>query len=141
MKCNRIGKLVGIKGTITKASEVRPELLQGLFTCQICNAQSALVEQQFVYTLPKFCPNKNCQNKVQFELQKEGSQYTDWQKIRVQELDSDLPCGATPRSIDVVLRNEQVEQSQPGDRVIIVGTLIVIPEVYSMLKPGEKFEM
>lgn len=41
----------------------------------------------------------------------------------------------------MVLRNEQVEQAQPGDRVVIVGTLIVIPEVYSMIKPGEKFEL
>lgn len=45
MKCSKIGKLVGIKGTVTKASEVRPELLQGLFSCALCGALTPLIEQ------------------------------------------------------------------------------------------------
>ena len=52
-----------------------------------------------------------------------------------------MPSGSVPRSIDVILRNQEVEKAQPGDRVLITGTLIVIPDVYSMLKPGEKNEM
>jgi DNA replication licensing factor MCM6 len=43
-----------------------------------------------------------------------------------------------PRSIDVVLRNEIVDQAKPGDRCVFVGSLIVVPEVISLLKPGEK---
>ena len=141
MKSNKIGRLIAIKGTVTKATEVRPELLVGSFTCQLCCAKSGPLDQQFVYTLPKSCINRSCTNKIRFDLVKEGSVYVDWQKIRIQELDSDLPAGATPRSIEVVLRNEIVEQAQPGDRATIVGTLIVVPEVFSMIKPGEKFEV
>lgn len=67
--------------------------------------------------------------------------FDDWQKIKLQESSSDLPSGAVPRTIDVILRNEQVEKAQPGDRVLVTGTLIVVPDVYSMLKPGEKNEL
>jgi len=49
-----------------------------------------------------------------------------------------LPSGAVPRSIDIILRNEQVEKAQPGDKVLLTGTLIVVPEVVSMYKPGER---
>eukprot|EP00826_Nyctotherus_ovalis_P007445 TRINITY_DN11868_c0_g1_i11.p1 TRINITY_DN11868_c0_g1~~TRINITY_DN11868_c0_g1_i11.p1 ORF type:complete len:521 (-),score=110.70 TRINITY_DN11868_c0_g1_i11:324-1886(-) len=43
-----------------------------------------------------------------------------------------------PRSIDVVLRNEVVDHAKPGDRCIFTGTLIVVPDIVSLLKPGEK---
>lgn len=72
---------------------------------------------------------------------KEGSVYVDWQKIKIQESSGDLPSGTVPRTIDVVLRNEQVEKAQPGDRVLITGTLIVVPDIFSRTKPGEKNEL
>ncbi|RLN66668.1 hypothetical protein BBP00_00002066 [Phytophthora kernoviae] len=34
-----------------------------------------------------------------------------------------------PRSIDVILRHENVEQAKAGDRVVFTGTLIVVPDV------------
>lgn len=43
-----------------------------------------------------------------------------------------------PRSIDVILRNELIEKGKPGDQVHIVGYLAVIPDVQSLLKPGER---
>lgn len=141
MKSSELGKLIAIKGTVTKSSEVRPELLFGQFLCEECNKPSQIIAQQFVYTEPKFCITPGCGNKSRFQLIKENSKYVDWQKIKIQELDSDLPAGSTPRSIDVILRNEQVEKAQPGDRAVIIGTLIVVPDVVSMIKPGEKYEL
>jgi len=46
-----------------------------------------------------------------------------------------------PRSIDVILRNEMVDKVKPGEKVLIVGMLAVVPDVYSLLKPGEKMEI
>lgn len=46
-----------------------------------------------------------------------------------------------PRSIDVVLRNEIVDIVKPGENVIFTGTLIAVPDIYSLLKPGEKTEV
>jgi len=96
------------------------------------------VEQQFKYTEPQVCTNRECGNRVKWELVVEESVFTDWQKIRVQENPSDIPAGSMPRSIDVVLRNEVVDHAKPGDRCIFTGTLIVVPDIVSLLKPGEK---
>ncbi len=46
-----------------------------------------------------------------------------------------------PRSIDVILRNEIVDKVKPGEKCLIVGMLAVIPDIYSLLKPGEKTEI
>lgn len=43
-----------------------------------------------------------------------------------------------PRSINIILRNYNVEKAQPGDMCKFVGYLCVVPEIVSMLKPGER---
>ena len=53
MKTDRIGRLICISGTVTRSSEVRPELLFGNFTCRKCGTGHASVEQQFQFTEPQ----------------------------------------------------------------------------------------
>jgi DNA replication licensing factor MCM6 len=43
-----------------------------------------------------------------------------------------------PRSIDVILRGDIVDEAKPGDRTIFTGTLVVVPDVVQLLKVGEK---
>ncbi len=63
MRTDRVGKLVSINGTVTRTSEVRPELLYGAFTCTACQGTVRDVEQQFKYTEPVMCRNPICQNR------------------------------------------------------------------------------
>ena len=64
--------------------------------------------------------------------------YIDWQKVRLQELSTDIPPGSMPRSIDVILRGDTVDMAKPGDRTVFSGTLIVVPDIVQLMKPGEK---
>ena len=50
LKTDRIGTLMSISGTVTRTSEVRPELLFGSFICEVCGGLVNDVEQQFKYT-------------------------------------------------------------------------------------------
>lgn len=50
LKTDRIGQLTTLTGTVTRTTEVRPELLYASFTCNECNAVINDVEQQFRYT-------------------------------------------------------------------------------------------
>lgn len=43
-----------------------------------------------------------------------------------------------PRSIDVILRGDTVDKAKPGDRAIFSGTLVVVPDIVQLMKPGEK---
>jgi len=66
----------------------------------------------------------------------EHSKFVDWQRVRVQENADEIPPGAMPRTIEVVLRNETVERAKPGDKCVFVGTLCVVPEVAQPGAPG-----
>lgn len=50
MRMDRIGQLNSISGTVTRTSEVRPELISGTFSCEMCQTTIRDVEQQFKYT-------------------------------------------------------------------------------------------
>jgi DNA replication licensing factor MCM6 len=50
LRTDKIGMLMSISGTVTRTSEVRPELLYGSFICEVCGGFVPEVEQQFKYT-------------------------------------------------------------------------------------------
>lgn len=106
----------------------------------MCNSTVKGVDQQFRYTEPKICSNPNCNNRYKWDLAHEESVFADWQKLRVQESPQDIPPGSMPRSIDVILRNELVEVSKPGDKCIFTGCLMVVPDIIALSKPGEKIQ-
>ncbi|KAG2823770.1 DNA replication licensing factor [Phytophthora cactorum] len=136
LRTRSIGELLSFSGTVTRTSEVRPELLFGAFTCGDCGGDTTGVEQQFRYSEPVKCQNPYCVNTFAWELNTEKSVFVDWQRVKVQENSDEIPAGSMPRSIDVILRHENVEQAKAGDRVVFTGTLIVVPDVSKFAKAG-----
>lgn len=133
----RIGQLMAINGTVTRTSEVRPELLHGCFRCEMCQTvQAQLTAQQFRFTEPSMCSRPACQNRTHWTLLTERSRFANWQRVRIQENSSEIPAGSMPRTLDVILRNELVERARPGDRCVFTGCLIVIPDVAALGLPG-----
>lgn len=65
LKVSSVGKLACFSGTVTRTSEVRPELYLGCFRCLECNTKVAGVEQQFKYTSPLICTNRTCGNRCE----------------------------------------------------------------------------
>ncbi|CAD7928102.1 unnamed protein product [Amoebophrya sp. A25] len=133
------GQLREISGTVTRTTETKPEILVGCFDCGLCGNEITNVTQEFKFTLPPVCPTLGCNNKRNFQLKPEadGTEYGDWQRIRVQESEHEIPAGSMPRTLDVILRGEQCETCKAGDKIAITGTLIVVPDVPSLMKPGE----
>lgn len=127
MRSDRIGRLMAISGTVTRTSEVRPELLYGTFLCGKCSTTHTNIEQQYQFTQPPRCKDEKCSSH-NFDLQLSTSTFVDWQRLRVQENADEIPAGSMPRCIDVICRNEVVEQAKAGDRVIFTGSVAVIPD-------------
>ena len=69
-----------MQGTVTRSSEVRPELYLATFTCLECQHEVANVQQQYKFTQPLICPNETCGNR--------------WARVQAQE-----PAGCTPLHI------------------------------------------
>ncbi|KAM0792804.1 hypothetical protein ACM66B_002572 [Microbotryomycetes sp. NB124-2] len=141
MRTDKIGKLACISGTVTRTSEVRPELIFGTFKCDLCSTIIRDVEQQFKYTEPTVCSNMTCSNRSVWSLIIEQSQFSDWQKVRIQENPNEIPTGSMPRSLDVILRGEVVERAKAGDKCNFTGTFVVVPDVAALGLPGVNAEM
>jgi DNA replication licensing factor MCM6 len=92
MRTHRIGQLMSISGTVTRTSEVRPELFYGHFLCKKCGTAHPGVEQQFQFTEPPICRSPQCTSK-DFQLVLDKSSFIDWQRVRVQENADEIPAG------------------------------------------------
>lgn len=136
----KIGTLLRISGQVVRTHPVHPELVSGTFKCLDCQTIIKDVDQQFKYTQPNVCRNPVCQNRQRFELDIDKSRFVDFQKVRIQETQAELPRGSIPRSVEIVLRAEAVEQAQAGDKCDFTGTLIVVPDVAQINMPGSRAE-
>lgn len=136
----RIGSLVRISGQVVRTHPVHPELVSGTFLCLDCQAVIKDVSQQFKYSPPTICRNPVCNNRSRFHLDTHKSKFIDFQKVRIQETQAELPRGSIPRSLEIILRAEAVETAQAGDRCDFTGTLIVVPDVSQLSTPGVRAE-
>eukprot|EP00371_Babesia_bovis_P003511 XP_001612158.1 MCM2/3/5 family protein [Babesia bovis T2Bo] len=137
LRCHMLGELLTISGQVTRTSDVRPELIRGTFKCKACGSFIRDIRQNFRYTVPNKCSSNSCMNTAEWELVMEHSIFCDWQKVRIQELAQESGMSSMPRSIDVILRHLTVDRLNAGDRVTISGSLIVLPDIPTLLKPGE----
>lgn len=140
LRTNQIGKLLSVSGTVTRTSEIRPELSLGTFICEACKSVVPNVEQTFKYTEPTECPNQQCGNRHGWRLDIGKSTFVDWQKVKLQESSHEIPTGSMPRTMDVILRGEMVDRAKAGERCIFTGTLIVVPDVSQLGLPGVRPE-
>lgn len=136
----KIGQLISISGTVTRTSEVRPELFVGTFRCEDCQSVIRGVEQQFKYTEPPMCTSPRCQNRANWKLLPDQSVFVNWQKVRIQENANEMPPGSMPRCLDIIVRNDMVERAKAGDKCTFTGCLIVVPDVSQLALPGSKLE-
>ncbi|KAL3267188.1 hypothetical protein HHI36_011325 [Cryptolaemus montrouzieri] len=141
LKTEKIGTLIRISGQVIRTHPVHPELISGTFVCLDCQTVIKNVEQQFKFTNPTICRNPVCMNRKRFMLDVDKSVFIDFQKVRIQETQAELPRGCIPRSVVVILRAENVETVQAGDRYDFTGTLIVVPDVGAMSLPGAKAQI
>lgn len=138
---SKIGTLIRISGQVVRTHPVHPELVLGTFICLDCQTEIRDVEQQFKFTNPTICRNPVCANRRKFMLETDKSTFIDFQKVRIQETQAELPRGCIPRSVEVILRAEIVETVQAGDRYDFTGTLIVVPDVGTLQFPGAKADL
>ena len=121
-----IGKLVSIEGLVTKATEVRPKVVEAVFECPYCHHVFSVEQSGRQFKEPVECDQESggCGRKAQhFKLLLEQCKFANAQKIQLQESPEELRGGELPQAIDVYLEDDITGVVTPGDRVIITGIL------------------
>ncbi len=137
LRTESVGRICSITGTVTRTSDVRPELLNAAFSCMECGTLVEDVEQQFQYTTPTLCPNPRCGSRKKWMPETTRSIFVDWQRLRVQENSDEIPPGSMPRSVEIIVRGEVVEKAKAGDKCIFTGFMAVVPDSGGLARAGE----
>jgi len=118
-------KFLSIRCVISKASEVRPAYDVAAFMCMRCGHITKVVQSKDTDLLQEpfvGCENDNCGKKGPFKIDNANSIKYDHQYLKIQEPIESLR-GKQPEFLNVTCSDELVGMINPGDKVIITGTL------------------
>ncbi|XP_033638328.1 DNA replication licensing factor mcm7-B-like [Asterias rubens] len=127
VKAEKIGKLVAVRGIVTRCTEVKPMMTVATYTCDQCGAETYQPIGSPTFMPLLMCPSQACQaNKSggRLYLQTRGSKFIKFQEIKIQEHSDQVPVGHIPRSMTIYSRGETTRCSQPGDHIGVTGIFL-----------------
>ncbi len=130
-----IGHITSVSGMVVRASEVKPLAKELIYVCPDQHPTKVIQIKGMDVKIPLICDNPNCKHR-EFDLKPEASKFIDFQILRLQELPEDLPPGQLPHYIDVTIRQDLVDNSRPGDRIILTGIVRVEQEAVAGIQRG-----
>jgi replicative DNA helicase Mcm len=127
IRAEDINTFISVEGILRKTTEVRPRITQAVFRCAAGHKTEK--EQGYgQFKEPETCRTEGCTNK-KFDLIIRLSEFTDSQKLRIQESPEGLRGGEQPQTLDVDATDDLTGMVTPGDRVIMNGILRSIQRV------------
>lgn len=127
VKAQQIGKLVTVRGIVTRCTEVKPMMVVATYTCDRCGSETYQPVNSLSFIPVQDCPSDDCRvNKAggRLYLQTRGSKFVKFQELKMQEHSDQVPVGHIPRSMTVLCRGEVTRMAQPGDHVLVSGVFL-----------------
>ncbi|OMO73500.1 Mini-chromosome maintenance, DNA-dependent ATPase [Corchorus olitorius] len=127
LKAAYIDKLVSVRGTVVKASTVKPLVMKMDFSCEKCTTEIPRMFPDGKFSPPSACTLHGCKSRT-FKPIRSSAQAIDFQKIRLQELrrSEDHEEGRVPRTVECELTEDLVDMCIPGDVITVTGIIRVI---------------
>lgn len=88
IKAEHIGKLMTVRGIVTRCTEVKPMMVVATYTCDRCGAETYQPVNSLAFLPANECPSDDCRiNKAggRLYLQTRGSKFVKFQEIKIQE--------------------------------------------------------
>lgn len=140
VKADCVGKLVTVKGIVTRMSNVTPKCTVATYLCETCGHEIYQIINSRSYTPLYTCPSQVCSaNGSSGKLfeQTRGSRFQKFQELKLQELPDEVPVGNVPRSVSVYLTGDLTRTCAPGDVVTVRGVFLVQPfKGYRAIRAG-----
>lgn len=114
-----LNALIKIKGVITKRTGIYPQMKKVFFFCKCGERKGPIYLSANNETQLGNC--YRCHSTGPFMLDYAETEYSNYQKITVQETPGTVPAGRVPRQKEVVLQGDLVDSARPGDEVEITG--------------------
>lgn len=124
LTATHIGSLVNIEGIVTRVSLIRPKMQTII---QSNPENNDYFKREFVDSVslsdspPMSIVYPTEFNGTRLQTEYGYSTYHNHQVISIQEMPECAPFGQLPRAIDVVLDDDLVDATKPGDRIVVTG--------------------
>lgn len=128
LRQTNINNLVRVGGVVTKRTGVFPLMTSVAYDCSSCgNLLGPIVCSGGNDIRPGSCPV--CQSTGPFKMNAAKCDYSNFQRLTLQEAPGSVPAGRVPRYKDVNLNGDMIDRVRPGDEVEITG-------IYTYSSPG-----
>ncbi|KAK9471656.1 DNA replication licensing factor MCM7 [Dipodascopsis tothii] len=130
-----LGRLITIRGIVTRVSDVKPAMLVNAYTCDKCGCEVFQEVKSKQFTPLVECPSEMCQknnSKGQLFMSTRASKFLPFQDVKIQEMADQVPIGHIPRTLTVHFTGDLVRAVNPGDVADIAG--IFLPQPYTGFK-------
>lgn len=135
VKGDFLGKLITVRGIVTRVSDVKPAVTVIAYTCDQCGYEVFQEVNTRTFTPLSECTSKECaqnQTKGQLFMSTRASKFSAFQECKIQELSQQVPVGHIPRSLTIHINGFLVRSVSPGDIVDVSG--IYLPSPYTGFK-------
>ena len=117
-----LGVLVQVSGVVTRRTGVYPRMKLAMYDCVKCRFVLGPFRDVNTNTNTNnslSCPR--CDSGGPFKLNAARTVYRNYQTIVLQETPGTVPPGRVPRSKEVVLTNDLIDQAKPGQEIQVTG--------------------
>ncbi|XP_028458948.1 DNA helicase MCM8, partial [Perca flavescens] len=128
LRASVFGRLVCVRGTVVRVSNIRPLCTRMAFRCLGCMHTQSLPLQHGKYATPTKCIQPDCRSRTFAPSRNSPFTHTvDWQIIKVQELmgGEQRETGRIPRTVECQLTSDLCDSCVPGDTVTVTGIVRV----------------
>jgi len=123
LRSNSVGQFVAIRGYVIRVTPCKPLIIRASFLCGKCLKTSDVYFEDGIFQPPEICHTDKCRTRF-LEIQRRTVLTSDFQRIKLQELDSfDDHSARIPRTFEVELRGHLVDSCISGDIVEICGII------------------
>ncbi len=131
LRHEHLEKLVSIKGTILRKTDVKFSILNAAFKCARCDHVTNILQTDGALVKPFECENDVCGRKGPFKLLAGKSEWTDKRKIRLQETFDQIIEGEQSLSVLDAVMYGDVDCPPLGSTVTVSGILRGVQTVLS----------
>jgi len=130
VRAEHLGKFIAIDGIVKRASEIRPEVSEGVFECPECGERITIIQTERIMSSPMRCTNPSCRNSKGFKIISQKLYDARW--IVVEE-PFEITTGERPSILRVYLKEDLTtprmqNKTDPGNRIKIAGVLKQLPK-------------
>ena len=136
LRRSHLDTLIKVNGVVTRRSSVYPQLKVAYYDCIKCrecigpykideasmmssSGPDGSAKDSASMHQPSQCAG--CDSEGPFKLNATRSKYRNYQRVNLQETPGSVPPGRVPRTKEVILTNDLIDNARPGEEVEITG--------------------